>query len=65
MSCNHFPHGPSWIKTLIETLGITITDITAEANFKYNFQTKNIKFKSNFKYMETKKTVSKKQNYFT
>ncbi len=37
MSCDHFPHGLSWIKTPIETLGIVITnnDVT---NFKYNFQ---------------------------
>ncbi len=37
MSCEHFQHRLSWIKTPLETLGITITDNT-EANFKYNFQ---------------------------
>ncbi len=37
MSCEHFPHGLSWIKTPLETLGITITD-NAEVNLKYNFQ---------------------------
>ncbi len=37
MSCDHFPDGLSWIKTPLETLGITITD-NAEANFKYNFK---------------------------
>ncbi len=37
MSCDHFPHGLSWIKTPLGTLGITITD-NAEANFKYTFQ---------------------------
>ncbi len=36
MSCDHFPHGLSWIKTPTETLGITITD-NDEANFKHNF----------------------------
>ncbi len=37
MSCDHFPHWLSWIKTPIEMLGITITD-NDEANFKHNFQ---------------------------
>ncbi len=35
VSCDHFPHGLSWIKTPI-TLGIVITD-NDEANFKHNF----------------------------
>ncbi len=58
MSCDHFPHGLSWIKTPLETLGITITD-NAEANFKYNFQQRI----RNFKYMEIMKIISKMQNY--
>ncbi len=37
MSCNHFPQWLPWIKTPIETLGITITN-NDQANFKYNFQ---------------------------
>ncbi len=40
MSCDHFPHGLSWIKKIyktLETRSITITD-NAEANFKHNFQ---------------------------
>ncbi len=86
MSCNHFPHGLSWIKTHLETLGITITD-NLEANFKYNFQQRilNLKVILNIwkqrklslkgkitilnnlalKYMETKKIISKRQNYST
>ncbi len=32
MSCDHFPHGLSWIKTPSETLDIAIKD-NAEANF--------------------------------
>ncbi len=41
MSCDHFPHGLSWVKTPLETLGITITD-NADANLKYNFQQRNL-----------------------
>ncbi len=37
MHFDHFPHGLSWIKIPIETLGFTITD-NEQANFKYNFQ---------------------------
>ncbi len=37
ISCDHVPHGLSWIKTPIETLGIVITD-NDETNYKYNFQ---------------------------
>ncbi len=36
ISCDHFPHGLSWIKTPIQTLRIVITD-NDEANFKNNF----------------------------
>ncbi len=38
-TCDYFPHGLSWIKTLIETLGIVITD-NEDKNYKYNFQNK-------------------------
>ncbi len=31
------PHGLSWIKTLVLTLGIVITD-NDQSNFKHNFQ---------------------------
>ncbi len=37
VSYDHFPHGLSWIKTPIQTLGIVITD-NDEDNFKHNFQ---------------------------
>ncbi len=37
LSCDHFPHGMSWIKTPTETLGIVIMDNDL-TNFKYNFQ---------------------------
>ncbi len=57
MSYDHFPHGLFWIKTLIETLGITIVD-NDEANFKHNFLERIPNLKSNFKYMEIKKTIS-------
>ncbi len=33
------PHGLSWIKTPIQTLGIVITD-NEDKNYKYNFQNK-------------------------
>ena len=36
-TCDHFPHGLSWIKTPIETLGISITN-DPEQNYKLNFQ---------------------------
>jgi exonuclease III len=36
---DYFPHGLSWIKTPIETLGIIITD-DVDKCFKYNFQQK-------------------------
>ena len=39
LSCDHFPHGLSWIKKPIETLGITIV-YNSDLNFKYNFQQK-------------------------
>ncbi len=45
MSCNYFLHGLSWIKTPIETLGITITD-NDEANFKYNSQQRILNLKA-------------------
>jgi len=37
ISCDHFPHGLSWIKTPIETLGICITN-DPDQNYKLNFQ---------------------------
>ncbi len=37
MSYDHLPHGLSWIKTPIETLGTVIMDNDV-TNFKYNFQ---------------------------
>ncbi len=52
MSCDHFPHGQSWIKTPKQTLVITIMD-NDQANFKYNFQQRIL----NFKYMETMKII--------
>ncbi len=36
-SCNYYPHGLSWIKTHLETLGITICD-NGEISYKHNFQ---------------------------
>ena len=35
-SCDHFPHGLSWIKTPLDTLGISIVD-NEEENYKLNF----------------------------
>ncbi len=35
MSCDHFQHGLSWIKTPIETLGNVIMDNDV-TNLKYN-----------------------------
>ncbi len=37
MICDHLPHGLSWIKTPILTLGIVVTD-NEESNFKHNFK---------------------------
>ncbi len=37
ISCHHFQHGVSWIKTPILTLGIVITD-NNQSNFQHNFQ---------------------------
>ncbi len=45
MSCDHFPHGLSWIKTPKETLAITITD-NDQANFKYNYQQRILNLKA-------------------
>ncbi len=45
ISCDHFPHGLSWIKTPIETLGIVITD-NDETNYKYNFHQRIFTLKS-------------------
>ncbi len=45
ISCDHFPHGLSWIKTQIETLGITITD-NDKANFKHNFHQRILNLKA-------------------
>ena len=39
ISCDHFPHGLSWIKKPIETLGVIIVNKT-EMNYKLNFQQK-------------------------
>ncbi len=36
-SCDYYPHGLSWIKTQLETLGITIYD-NDETSYKQNFQ---------------------------
>ena len=45
LTCDHFPHGLSWIKTPILTLGIVITD-NDESNFRHNFQQKIITLKA-------------------
>jgi hypothetical protein len=44
-TCDHFPHGLSWIKTPIETLGIFITD-SEEANYKCNFKQRILNLKT-------------------
>jgi hypothetical protein len=36
-TCDYFPHGLSWIKTPIKTLGISITN-NPDLNYKLNFQ---------------------------
>ncbi len=38
-SSDYLPHGLSWIKTHLETLGIVIID-NYEDNYKYNFHQK-------------------------
>ncbi len=39
LTSDHYPHGLSWIKTPLETLGIYITN-NSEENFSYNFKPK-------------------------
>ncbi len=53
ISFDHFPHGLSWIKTPIETLGIVITD-NDETNYKYNFQQKMFTLKSTLRKLSLK-----------
>jgi hypothetical protein len=36
-SCDYYPHGLSWIKEPLETLGIVLTD-TVEDSYTYNFE---------------------------
>ncbi len=36
-SCDYYQHGLSWIKTQLETFGITICD-NEETSYKQNFQ---------------------------
>ncbi len=45
LTCDYFLHDLSWIKTLIQTLGIVITD-NEDKNYKYNFQNKFINLKT-------------------
>ncbi len=44
-SSDYFPHGLSWIKTPLETLGIVIID-NDEDNYKYNVHQKILTLKS-------------------
>ncbi len=44
-SSDYIPHGLSWIKTPLETLGIVIRD-NDEDNYKYNFHQKILTLKS-------------------
>ncbi len=44
-SSGYFPHGLSWIKIPIETLGIVTTD-KEDSNYKYNFHQKILSLKS-------------------
>ncbi len=39
LTSDHYPHGLSWMKTPLETLGIYITN-NSEKNFNYNFKPK-------------------------
>ncbi len=45
ISCDHYPHRLSWIKTPIETLGIVVTDNDA-ANYQHNFQQRILNLKT-------------------
>ncbi len=61
-SCDHYPHGLSWIKDLIETLGIVFTNSEAD-NYAYNFEGRINNLKTVTKHMEPKKTIFKRKNY--
>ena len=45
ISCDYYPHGLSWIKKPLETLGIFITD-NADTNYILNFQQKIMNLKT-------------------
>ena len=60
-TCDYFPHGLSWIKTPLFTLGIHIvTD--PEVNYKFNFSQKNHKPICQPKHLETKEFISERKN---
>ncbi len=42
---DYFPHSLSWIKTLVETLGISIVN-NSDMNYKLNLQQRNVTLKS-------------------
>ncbi len=47
---HYFPHGLSWIKNTLETLGIHITT-NLEENINYNFKPKIATLKNNYQYV--------------
>ncbi len=59
---DQFPHGISWIKTPLETLGIFITN-DAEENLNLNFKPRIANLTNLFKCVETKKSISKSKNH--
>ncbi len=60
ISCDHFPHGLSWIKTPIEPLVIVITD-NDETNYKHNFQQRILTLKSTLDIWKQRKLALKGQ----
>ena len=54
ITCDHYPHGLSWIKTPIETLGIVITD-SEDSNYKCNFQQRIVNLKAVLNIWKTRK----------
>ncbi len=57
-SSDYYPHGLSWIKTSIITLGIMITD-DDENNYKYNFQPKIAMLKTTLNIWKQRKLLLK------
>ncbi len=61
LTCDYFPHGLSYIKTPIQTLGIVITD-NEDKKYKYNFQNKIANLKTTLNIWKQRKLSIKGKN---